>query len=111
MNEPHAAWEQTMRTYESLAQKSTAMLEAATRSEWDTVIEIERECQTLIAQLKVHGDVIPLDESSRRRKVQIIRDMLEQDAEIRELAHPWMAELSRVMRISRTQRKVENAYG
>lgn len=100
-----------MRTYESLAQKSTAMLEAATRSEWDTVIEIERQCQTLIAQLKSHGDAIPLDESARRRKVQIIRDMLEQDAEIRELAQPWMAELSRVLQVSRTQRKVENAYG
>lgn len=100
-----------MRTYESLAQKSSAMLEAATRSEWDTVIEIERQCQVLIAQLKHKGDAIPLDESARRRKVQIIRSMLEQDAEIRELAQPWMAELSRVLRVSSAQRKVENAYG
>lgn len=111
MTPANAAWEQTMRTYESLAQKSTAMLEAATRSEWETVIEIERECQTLIAQLKTSGDAIPLDDAARRRKVQLIRSMLEQDAEIRELAQPWMTELSRVMRMTRTQRSVENAYG
>lgn len=111
MNPANAAWEHTMRTYESLAQKSTAMLEAAVRSEWDTVIEIERECQTLIAQLKTAGDVVPLDEAARRRKVQLIRSMLEQDAEIRELAHPWMTELSRVMRVTRARRNVETAYG
>jgi flagellar protein FliT len=111
VNASIAAWEKTMRTYESLAEKSTAMLEAARRREWDTVIEIERECEALLAGLKANGDLIPLDESARRRKVQLIRSLLVQDAEIRDLAQPWMAELSQALHLTRVQRKVENAYG
>lgn len=111
MTETNDAWEKTMRTYESLAEKSSAMLEAARRSDWDAVIEIEQECARLIAELKADGDLVPLDDGARRRKAQLIRRMLIQDAEIRDLAQPWLAELGRLLSVGRNRRNVETAYG
>ena len=41
-----------MEYYETLAQKSAAMLAAARRNEWDTVTALEVECSALITRLK-----------------------------------------------------------
>ena len=99
-----------MRTYETLASKSAAMLDAARRSDWDAVISIEQECSDLIGQLKSAFDVVPSDPKERHRKTQLIRRMLIEDAEIRDLAQPQLATLARLIRVTGKQRRVENAY-
>jgi flagellar protein FliT len=99
-----------MRTYETLAYKSAAMLDAARRSDWDAVISIEQECSELIAHLKSAVDGVPSDPKERHRKTQLIRRMLIEDAEIRDLAQPQLANLARMIQVTGKQKRVENAY-
>lgn len=110
MNEPDGQWERTMSTYETLSNKSAAMLEAARRSDWDAVISIEQECSEIIGNLKSSRDVVPGDPKARQRKTQIIRRMLIEDAEIRDLAQPQLARLARMIQVTGKQQRVERAY-
>lgn len=95
--------------YESMAEASRNMLIAARCSDWDTVIELERECAALIATLRAHT-LTPLDQASRARKLFIVRALLADDAEIRHLAEPWMADLQRFIGHTRVRRDLHNAY-
>ncbi|MFN0302493.1 MAG: flagellar protein FliT [Burkholderiales bacterium] len=99
-----------MSTYETLANRSAAMLDAARRSDWDVVIFMEQECSEIIGNLKSSSDVIPEDARARQRKTQIIRRMLIEDAEIRDLAQPQLARLARLIQVTGKQTRVEQAY-
>ena len=96
--------------YESIAAESKRMLEAARRSDWDAVVASERHCASLIGKLKAGRDTNALPEAHRRRKVELIRRILADDAEIRNLAQPWMAEVGRFLKGSQSQRDVDRAY-
>ncbi len=54
---------------------------------------------------------VPLTGESRVRKVQIIKKILADDREIRNLTEPWMAQLSRLINSTGTERKLSQAYG
>ena len=99
-----------MGTYEDLAIKSAAMVDAARRSDWNSVISIEQECSVLIGELKTQVETTPPNPESRHRKAQIIRRMLIEDAEIRDLAQPQLASLASLISLTNTRRRVENAY-
>ncbi len=110
MNVQDGRWEQTMNTYETLAKRSAAMLDAARRSDWDAVTSIEQECSEIIGGLKSSLDAVPADAKARQRKTQIIRRMLIEDAEIRDLAQPQLARLARMIQVTGKERRVERAY-
>ena len=99
-----------MQTYETLSNKSAAMLDAARRSDWEAVISIEQECSLLIGNLKSSLDVATADTKDRQRKTQIIRRMLIEDAEIRDLAQPQLAKLARMIQVTGRQKRIESAY-
>ena len=95
--------------YECMATASHEMLSAARCSDWDTVIRLEHECAALITSLRARA-LEPLDESERARKFAIVRAILADDAEIRDLAEPWMADLQRFIGHTRAQRNLYRAY-
>ncbi len=96
--------------YESIALHSKRMVEAARRSDWDEVVAIERACASLIGRLRAGADQAALPEPHRRRKVELIRSILADDAEVRNLAQPWLADVGRVLKSANSQRRVEQAY-
>lgn len=98
-------------TYRSMAKKSSAMLVAARGDDWDEVVRLERDCAALVARLKSLGDRAPLSANERTQKVDLIRSILADDARIRELAEPWLADLQTKLRSAGTQRKLDRAYG
>jgi flagellar protein FliT len=100
-----------MEHYETLAQKSAAMLAAARRNEWETVTALEAECSALITRLKSAPETHHIDPRRLTQKTQILRRILIEDAEIRDLAQPRLADLARLIRITGTQKRVEDAYG
>ena len=110
MSELETTAKRLIGAYETLATKSAAMLDAARRSDWDTVSAIEEECSALIVRLKSTDQKAPLSPSLQERKVQIIRRVLLEDAEIRDLAQPQLAKLGKLINITGTQRRVERAY-
>ncbi|MCZ7563158.1 MAG: flagellar protein FliT [Burkholderiales bacterium] len=99
-----------MKYYESLAATSADMLAAARAGDWDAVVAAEHRCATQIEALRASGDRRPTGEEERRRRVEIIRRLLADDAEIRELADPWLRRLEDVLRSAGNVRRVDRAY-
>lgn len=93
--------------YEVLADASLAMLEAARAGDWLKVSDIESLCVQLVAQLKASKAQRRLNRAERLRKRELIRRILAQDAEIRDLLEPRFTHINRLINLpgmSRTQR-------
>ena len=85
--------------YEGFAELSSAMLDAAERGDWDAVTAGEQSCGRLIDFLK-HANLVPIDEAERLECMRLVRKVLADDAAIRGLAQPRLAELDRILRPS-----------
>jgi flagellar protein FliT len=79
--------------YEAIEQASADMLNAAKAGDWDQVVKLEGACVLLISQLKHAARQAPLDADAAKAKSRIMQRILINDAEIRHLAEPWLAEL------------------
>jgi flagellar protein FliT len=83
--------------YEAIETASHDMLNAARKGDWDTVVKLEGACAVLIAQLKHASEEHPMGPSELALKTRIMQRILVNDAEIRNLAEPWINDLSRMM--------------
>ncbi len=79
--------------YEAIEQASHDMLEAARSGNWDQVLKLEGACAVLISQLKSAAAQNPLGADEAQFKSRIMQRILVNDAEIRQLAEPWLDEL------------------
>ncbi len=86
------------------------MLAAARRGDWDDLVRHEAECARLIEQLERHAETVTLTESDRPRKEELIRNILAEDAEIRDLVNPRLARLQALLSSGANQRKATAAY-
>ncbi|MBH9552751.1 flagellar protein FliT [Inhella gelatinilytica] len=84
---------QLLSYYEAIEQASAQMLQAARVGDWDEVVRMEGACAVLISQLKSAADSQSLTASEAPLKAKIMQRILLNDAEIRQLAEPWMDEL------------------
>ena len=104
--------QQLISTYERILAVTALMLEAARQGDWDRLTELERQCRAEVEGLVTLGDGQPqLPESLRQRKTQIIRRVLADDAEIRRIIQPGMAQLEKMFGIVGNQRKLATSYG
>ena len=79
--------------YEAIEQASLDMLNAARSGQWDEVVRLESACALLISVLKRSASSETLDTNQARVKSKIMQRILVNDAEIRQLAEPWLDEL------------------
>lgn len=79
--------------YQAIEQASQDMLEAARQGDWDQVLKLEGACVLLISQLKHRATERPLGADEAQFKSRIMQRILINDAEIRQLAEPWIAEI------------------
>jgi flagellar protein FliT len=77
---------------ESISLATGRMRAAAERADWDALVEVEQECSLLIERLRAEG-AADLDTEGRRRKVILMRSMLDDDRAIRERTQPELARL------------------
>lgn len=77
--------------YRALESASVGMLEAAKSEDWDGVVRLEGTCAVLIEQLRYAATRCELRAEQRLEKSGIMRRILDNDAQIRYLAEPWMA--------------------
>ena len=77
--------------YHAIEESSRKMLEAAKAEDWDSVASCEGNCSVLIEQLRFHGRNAELDAKTRKEKSHIMLRILQNDAQIRYLAEPWLA--------------------
>jgi len=83
--------------YEALERASNDMLAAARAADWDQVVKLEGACVLLIAQLKHAATEHSLAAEESRAKSRIMQRILVNDAEIRNLAEPWLEDLDQMM--------------
>jgi len=100
----------TMQHYASIADASGRMLDAAKRNDWDAVVAEEQRCRDLIGKLQSGGDK-PLSADGLQQKQQIIRKVLADDAQIRNLAEPWLQHLESVLSATDNGKKLDSSYG
>lgn len=83
--------------YKAIENASQKMLEAAQTENWDQVVRLESTCAVLIAQLRGKARTLQLAPEERTEKVRIMQRILRTDAEIRNLAEPWLNDLALLM--------------
>lgn len=87
------------------------MVAAASSSDWDRLVVLETRCASQVETLRQQEAKIQLSGDSRLRKVQCIKQLLDDDRKIRDLTMPWMAQLSALISNTGTQRRLSNTYG
>lgn len=97
--------------YGRMADASLRMLSAARLDDWDLVCAIEKECAALIAELSTIGDLVPSDPALRQQKIDLMKRVLADDAELRLLTQPWLRKLDSLMRSPETAARLGRTYG
>ena len=82
--------------YKAIEASSVKMLEAAKHKDWDGVVRYETACAVLIEQLRLKANQMELLPEHRREKVRIMQRILSNDAQIRCLAGPWLAQFGHI---------------
>lgn len=83
--------------YEAIEKASQDMLEAARCGNWDQVVKLEGACALLISQLKNAAAQKQLGADEAQLKSRIMQRILVNDAEIRQLAEPWLEQLDDIL--------------
>lgn len=79
--------------YRAIEDTSAKMLEAARGKDWEGVVRYEGACAVLIEQLRFQSQEQQLLPEQRREKARIMQRILRNDAQIRTLAEPWLAQV------------------
>lgn len=83
--------------YEAIEKASADMLNAARVGDWDAVVKLEGACALLISQLKHAATASALGTEEAQLKSRIMQRILINDAEIRQLAEPWLEDLDGIL--------------
>lgn len=97
--------------YEHIAVITDKMLNAARNRDWERLTELENDCSSKVQKIRDNESPAILPPELKERKIRVIKKILADDREIRDITEPWMAELSNLMRASSTERKLNHAYG
>ena len=87
--------------YIAIEESSRKMLEAAKAEDWDQVVRYEGACAVLIEQLRFRSQAEELPAEQRSEKARIMQRILRNDAQIRSLAEPWLAQFELMFQGSR----------
>ena len=98
--------------YESVADITDRMLAAARTGDWEQLVELELRCSSQVDILRQNDTPRPeLSPADREQKARIIRKILDDDRQIRDITTPWTAQLSAMISSTGTERKLLKTYG
>lgn len=92
-----APGEALLACYEALEVASKDMVDAARNGDWTSVTQIQMTASLLIAQLRLQLQDDDLNRQDMRRKLRIMRRIVQNDAELRVLAQPWLRTLDALL--------------
>ena len=93
-----------IKAYEHLAEVTARMRVAAAKEDWDGVVALESECATVYTHLTSIETGAPFDPDYQRRKSELICQLLDDDAKIREGVS---GQLTSIWRLIEGQPKVD----
>ncbi|MBL8384876.1 MAG: flagellar protein FliT [Burkholderiales bacterium] len=102
----------TIDLYQSIAEASRQMVDAARAADWDALVGAEKECASRVAILRQRqaGSAAALDAGDEQHRMRLLREILAHDAEIRELTTPWLRRLEQLIAGASYERRVGDAY-
>ena len=86
--------------YKAIENSSLKMLNAAKEEDWEQVVHFEGACAVLIEQLRTRASCEELPATQRVEKTRIMQRILQNDAQIRYLAEPWLAHCEQQFEVS-----------
>jgi flagellar protein FliT len=102
---------QEISTYENIAAIMNQMCAAAQGADWKRLAALEKDCARLVALLQASQQAAALTPPQQRRKFELLRQILANDAEIRRHTEPWMENLKALIKDTGRTRQVNQAYG
>ena len=97
--------------YENVATITAKMLDAARLADWELLAQLEADCSFQVQCLRENDIPVELPTEIREKKILVIKKILSDDKEIRNITEPWMAQLSNLMKNSNTTLKLSQTYG
>lgn len=82
--------------YEQLAGLTSQMVVAARSSDWDSLDSLEQQCAEHAT--RAADGVPPLSGAPRLRKIDLLKQIMANDREVRNITEPWMAQVNNIMR-------------
>ena len=101
---------QIIDTYEAIKTNTGKMLLAAQNSEWDTLINLEKECSKLTKQLIQNNSESKLTNELLHKKEKIIHQILEDDLKIKSITQLWMRKLNDTLSTTGRKRDLHRVY-
>lgn len=102
---------EVLTAYSAMAALTKQMVAAATAADWDGLEGLEQQVAAHVARLRDNEAAVALDAGERQQKLGLIKQMLDDDRQIRDLTMPWMAQLSKLINNTGTERRLAAAYG
>lgn len=78
---------EVLATYENIAGLTNKMVLAAQSSDWDSLDRMENQCAA--ASVALMGGAAPVQGDARKRKIELLKQILANDRAIREVTEPW----------------------
>jgi Flagellar protein FliT len=100
-----------MQRYEKALELTRSMLEAAQKSEWQRLVELERERAILIDELRELDRDPGRDMRERERKRALLREIMQLDEQVELLTKDWMRELREVLGSISAEQRLSRTYG
>lgn len=97
--------------YESVADLTDQMLLAARSENWTLLSKLEADCAHIVNALKQNEAAVTLSGDRRERKIEILKKILEDDRDIRNLIEPELKRLSSLIQSTSAEAKLSKAYG
>lgn len=97
--------------YEKMSALSAQMVDAARANDWDRLVALERDCAGLARHLQANDAARALSADERARKIDLIRRILADDAEVRRHTEPWMEQVTAFLGGGARERRMRDAYG
>lgn len=109
MNAPDT--DKLLSTYDRLSRTTGCMLSAAQRGDWDRLVDLEKNCASLVAELSALENDAVLPRGLRARKHELIRKVLADDAAIRNITEPWLQQLGSMLDANQQEQRLLRTYG
>ena len=103
--------ERLIAAYDRLSRTTGCMLNAAQRNDWERLVELEKDCAGLVAQLSELESDEGLPRGMRVHKQTLIRKVLADDAAIRNITEPWLQQLGTMLGSNRSEQRLLKTYG
>jgi flagellar protein FliT len=82
---------QVLATYEKVAGLTSQMVSAAQASDWDALDRMENQCAA--ASVALMGGAAPLQGEARKRKIELLKQIMANDRAIRDVTDSWQTRL------------------